>query len=186
MMTPIVNGYGEVEGYVMGDPTLEGARHPLAALHGRRNIAVHPPKWRQPGHAPIAPGVPAPGEGRQTLPLTPDIQNGVFTAAADRITFSARPQTPFKGERPLITVVKTSGAAAIVKCALFAVGKFPQQVELGAFSIEPYGAQGLDLNWAMTQAEPGVLIQMQLFLVGTLAAPDTITVDIQILGREVH
>jgi len=198
MMNPAIPGVvmgGYVmgpEGYVMGaaPPVLHAAPH-HHVTHPQHNVAhlpaVHIPPWIARGM--IAPGMPVPSENRKILPVAPLTQGGTFAAVTDRITYSARPQKRFLGERPVFTIVKIgdNAQASAVLCNLFAVGTNPQQVELGAFGVEDFTGNSLDMNLAMDQCEPGVEIRFDLSLVGPafVDGEDSVFVSIKILGRSV-
>lgn len=198
VMPPVVmgSGVGYVMGpggvgYVMGAPALpaHGHHHGHHGHHAVHMPAVHLPPWLQNGGGMAAPGMPFPQENRKILPLTPQTQNGVFAAVTDRISYQARPQKRFLGERPLVTVVKIgpNALASQVFCSLFAVGTDPQQVELGDFGVEDFTGNALDLNVKMDPCEPGVIIRMDLFLVGPAFTPgtDSVVVAVKALGRSI-
>ncbi len=195
VVSPVVMGPGGVGyvmggGYVMGAPMIHQppAHHPVAHPHATAHMPpVHLPPWLQTPM--IAPGMPRPQENRKILPFEPSNGTGIFAAVTDRITYIARPQKRFLGERPLVTVAKIGpvAAATAVMCSLFAVGTDPQQVELGSFGIEDFSGSALDLNIKMDPCEPGVNIRLDIFLIGGAFTPgtDSIFVGIKALGRSI-
>lgn len=184
MLPPVVHG-----SYVMGDGYVMGAAPHLA--HPAHRVVhappMHVPAWR--AGAMAAPGLSMPKEHRKILPVAPMSQDGIFAAVTDRISFQARPQKAFLGERPVFDIKKvgSNAEATSVRCSLFSVGTEPQQVELGEFSVEDLTGSALDLNMAMNQAEPGMLIRWDLFLVGPAFTPgtDSIAVALKIYGRSI-
>jgi len=141
------------------------------------------PAWRQQ----LAPGVAMPGQGLEPLPLTPSANGGVFDAANPAITFSARPQAPFRAERLLASVRRSAGAGAVLILAqsLF-VGRQLQLVELGAFDIEFFSPTAFGVRLQLVQADPGVLITMPCQ--GGIAVPagETVSVSLMFLGRTIR
>lgn len=175
------------EGDVMGDYTTVGrARRRRRPGHGRKLVALPPkPGWRNQ----LAPGVPMPGEGLQPLPLTPNLNNGVFTAGFTAIQFTARPQAPFHPERLLASVRRTGTAAAgnIITAQNMFVGRDLQLVEIGAFDVEFFSAQAFGVRLQLDAAQPGVLIRIDCTAVGsTLTTTDTLAVSLMFLGRSIR
>ncbi len=115
---------GEMLGIdTMGDDDLDGmdtvgmSRRARKALALRRRRAHHrgfhlmaKPNWRM---GQIAPGVQAPREGLEPLPLVADNGTGTFVAGTSTLNFRARPQRPFRPERLLAQVFRTGASAAV-------------------------------------------------------------------------
>src|SRR5215472_13388800 len=125
-------GYPRVIGYVAGgygypgtgiygvDPAtgapVAPAVHPMAVhqhgglpVHGPPGPVIHSPGWRPM----LAPGSPPLGEGHVPLPMNPETFGGSWgnttgggAPAGTTITFSSRPQKPFKTSRLLIRGTK--------------------------------------------------------------------------------
>lgn len=167
---------------VLGADDDVGARRVLSRPKSRMLRLPPRPQWR----SQLAPGVPMPGQGRELLPLTPSANNGVFTAAVTSITFSARPQAPFRAERMLTTVRRSGAAGTIILGQSIFVGRSLQLVELGSFDIEQFGPAGLDLSMYLVPAEPGVLIQIPCIANPAPAGADTVAVAIAFLGRTIR
>jgi hypothetical protein len=165
------------------DDDIEGDDFAVVGAGRRKRLVRLPkrPKWRDRN---AAPGVPLPGEGMEPLPLTPNLNGGVFNAANLAINFEARPQRPFRGERPLATVVLAGGAAGIVVCDGIFVGTNLQLVELGSFDVAFFAPTAFGVRLALVQAEPGVLIRLPLRFVGAIGG-GTATVSILMLGRTI-
>lgn len=166
----------DLDGSVLGDATVGAARRRTLALPKR-------PAWRRQ----LAPGVPVPGQGLQPLPLRPTTNNGVFTDAVQVISFEARPQAPFRAERLLTSVRRSSGAAAVTIVAdnVF-VGRDLQLVELGSFDIEFFSPTAFGVRLALVQAEPGVLIRIDTRAVIPVPADETVTVSMLFLGHTIR
>lgn len=135
----------------------------------------------------IAPGVAVPGEGLEPLPLAPQANGGVFTAAFPNINFEGRPQAPFRGERLLVSVTRTAGAAAVrALCSGIFVGRALQQAELNNFDIEFFGPTAFGVRLKFVQAEPGVLIRLPILASIAVPAGESMTVTMMLLGHTVR
>jgi hypothetical protein len=144
-----------------------------------------PPGWRA---AQQAPGVMAPTE--QLLPLGFQSLDSGFTFVSGGGTtkaFLARPQKPFRGERLLVVVTKSAGAAATqVLIGSIFVGTDLQVVSAAPLPAEVFGATAFGVRLAMTSAQPGIDIFVNTALSGpALAVGETITVTITMLGRAI-
>lgn len=196
-------GITETEGYVAGvgedEPALVrvGPNHPLHPRHrgrGHRGASSHSgghpinsPPWRPMN----APGSPPLGEGHVPLPLNPEAFNGTWgaggAAAGVTITFSARPQKPFKTTRFLVTGTKSGPTAIGRLTGQIFVGTDLQQGELGNIDLESLGAGGSFDTWvSMKQAEPGVWIRCQATLTAFPVSPDFEIYTITAIGHYLH
>jgi hypothetical protein len=149
-------------------------------------VAMPPrPVWRPQ----VAPGVPYPNEGMQPLPLVPNTANGVFAAATQTITFTARPQVPFRAERLLVTV-RRAGAATVNGVVLLAssffVGRNNQLVQTGSFDIEQFSATAFGVRLLLDAAEPGIEIAMTVAASPAVVGTDTLACALLILGRSIR
>src|SRR5512144_684874 len=122
----------QVVGYTDdGYPIVVGARrrgnHPT--------IQLTRPDWR---NGQVAPGVIAPDEGLETLPMG----NFTYTASAQVNTFSGQVQKPFRGERWLIRVVRTGASAVGVILAQLFAGTDLAQLDVAAIDLESLAAGG--------------------------------------------
>jgi hypothetical protein len=177
-----VMGEDEVVGYDMNGEEIIGRRKRRRAGGGGQMIKVPPkPAWRNQ----LAPGVPMPGQGQQPLPLRPNLNAGVFTAAFQAISFEARPQVPFKPQRYVTTVRRTGAAGVIIQATSMFVGRDLQLVELGNFDIEQYSPTAFDMTLSLSQAEPGVLISIPCVAVPAVAGADTVAVSMQFIGYSI-
>lgn len=140
------------------------------------------PSWDQSQHG-VSPG---PDEYMWPLPLTPSVNNGVFSATITEITYEGEPQKPYKGER-IVSIVARSGASAggliPVTTSIF-VGTDLQQAQQGNIPVEFWPVNAFGVRMHMKDAKPGVDIELPVILVGgVLAGTDTLTVLLMILGR---
>jgi hypothetical protein len=185
-----------VYGYVAG---ASPAAHPALAVHHPGAIPVHPPPAPQivspPWRPMMAPGSPPLGEGHVMLPLNPETFNGVWGAGATpagagpgvTITFSARPQKPFKATRLIVNATKVGATAVGRLIGQTFVGTDLQQGELGNVDLESIGAATAFDTWiSFKQAEPGVWIRVQATLTAFPTGTDSETYTISSLGHYLH
>jgi len=161
---------------------MQGGRGGFAPPRPNLPPGVQAPPWWK-GTA----GVNQPNEMLHVMPLVPDTNNGVFTAAftASTITFISRPQKPFRGER-IISDIAPFGptASGSPQSTGIFVGVDLQQVEAGNIPLSVWAATAFGVRLAMVDAEPGIEIRIPVVLVGAaLLTTDTVTVSITILGR---
>jgi hypothetical protein len=199
-------------GYVAGHPTHEESPFPGTGMgafgphmiplpmhgpppppyggHFGGGLPIHSPPWR----AMNAPGSPPLGEGHVPLPLNPELFGGSWgnttgggAPAGTVITFSARPQKPFKSSRLLIRGTK-SGATAIGNLiGQSFVGTDLQQGELGFIDLESLGAANAFDTWiSFKQAEPGVWIRVQATLTAFPTGTDFESYTITAIGHYLH
>ncbi len=164
----------DVMGAVMGN--VGGPRH------GRKaTMSVRRPAWRE---GQLAPGVQAPDQGMMPLPLTPLAANGVFSATQAQITFQGQLQKPFRGERVLVSTVRTGATAVGRLLAQVFVGTDLQQADVQGFDIEQIGdTQAFGVRLTMQPAQPGVLIRIITSIDVLPGGADTVKANMQILGR---
>lgn len=171
-------GYDE-----FGEPIVVGARKRKVVRRGRRLVSVQKPRWR---NRQLAPGVIAPDQGMLVLPLTGTVGNQ-FTSAINQITFQGQLQKPFRGERLLVTTVRTGATAVGRLSSLLWVGTDLQQIEIAGFDAEQIGAPAaFGVRLAIKPAQPGVFIRLVSTLTAALGVGDTIDATVSILGRAVH
>lgn len=163
----------------------------------------HPQVVSPPWRPMMAPGSPPLGEGHVPLPLNPEtfaLSSGggaVWGAPAGgggappgtTVTFSARPQKPFKTSRLIVRKSGPNAIGAAVVGQMF-VGTDLQQGELGFFDIETIGAGGSFDTWvSMKQAEPGVWIRIQATLTAfplSTTGTDFVVVTVSAMGHYLH
>lgn len=101
-----------------------------------------------------------------------------WTGAADSAdkTTSITPQAPVRGERLVIDVVATAGAAGLVTVKLLQVGVEPQQADTS--QPAPASMFAKDVTYghiAMQVADPGIRIALTLGITATPGAGETVT-----------
>lgn len=184
-------GYDELEGEdelegddVLGDDvlgmTLVGAGRRRRGRHGGGGRPK--PRWRNQ----MAPGVPVPGYGVFPIPLTPNVNNGIFTGGNTQIEFRAVAQIPFRGERLLARVGRVGATAA--GALVFAnngvhIGIRPQVGVLGPINLEDYQAGAFGVRMVMQPATQGAEIRVFAFCNPAVTGTDTLALSLQILGR---
>ncbi len=153
--------------------------HGAPPRRGRSNIQVQKPGWR---NAVLAPGVNAPDEGMETLPMG----NFTYTAAVQINTFSGQVQVPFRGERWLIRVVRTGASAVGVILAQLFMGKDLAQLDVAQIDLESLANPGsFGTRLTHKPVQPGVFIRAITALSSALVAADTIFVSLQLIGRDI-
>ena len=176
--TSAVVGYDEY-----GEPIVVGRGRKRRRRGRRRAVRVRKPGWRA---RQLAPGVIAPDQGMLILPLVGTVGNQ-FTSAINQITFQGQLQKPFRGERLLVSTVRTGATAVGRLSSLLWVGTDLQQIEINGFDAEQVGAPAaFGVRLAVKPAQPGVFIRLVVTLTVALTAPDTIDATISMLGRAVH
>lgn len=142
---------------------------------------VQRPGWMKPQPAP---GTHIPNEGMVLLPLKPDVNNGVFTPAFTAITFSARPQMPWRGERPVATVARSTGATGVIIDGHgFFVGTTLQQAQQGTFDIEDFDKTAFGVRQYWTPSNSALDVSIDCTVVGTIPAGESVAVRITVHGR---
>lgn len=194
---PRVIGYAPgtgIYGYVVGGDYVVGAE---AAPHpgGIAVRAPHHPQIIQPPWRPMmAPGSPPLGEGHVPLPLNAETFNGSWgntagggAPAGTVITFSGKPQKPFKATRLLVSPTKVGTTAVGRLLGQTYVGTDLQQGELGNIDLETLGAGGSFDTWiSFKQAEPGVWIRVQATLSAFPTGTDFETYNLTVIGHYLH
>jgi hypothetical protein len=197
---PGVSGQGwgappGMHGYVAGAEAPHPMLHPA---HHQHHMPVHgappPVATSAPWRAMVAPGSPPLGEGHVPMPLNPETFGGSWgnttaggAPAGTQITFSARPQKPFKAARLLINGTK-SGATAIGRLVgQTFVGTDLQQGELGNIDLESLGAATAFDTWiSFKQAEPGVWLRVQATLTAYPTGTDFEVYTVTAIGHYLH
>lgn len=168
-----VVGYDD-EGY----PVVVGKRS-----RGRRpgpRVQLTRPGWRS---GQLAPGVIAPDQGLLPLPMG----NFTFALAAQTNTFQGQIQKPFRGERLLVTTVRTGASATGRLLGQMFVGSDLAALDVPPIDIEQIGSPAaFGVRLTMKPAQPGVFIRIVTSLSGALAGADTIFVSVTLLGRLIH
>lgn len=167
-----VIGHDE-EGY----PIVVGRARPR---RGGSTVHVQRPGWRG---SQLAPGVIAPDEGLLPLPMG----NFTFVLAAQTFTFQGQLQKPFRGERLLVSTVRTGASATGRLLGQIFVGTDLAALDIAPIDLEQIGAaNAFGVRLTMKPAQPGVFIRIVTTLSGALAGADTIFATVQLLGRNIH
>lgn len=177
---------GDVLGDVLGeDAELDGDMAVVGA-RGRRGamLRVPPrPAWRRQ----IAPGVAMPGQGLEPLPLVPDAGAGIFTPALSSITWTATPQRPFRAERLICRVARSSGAGGVVVLAqAILIGAQLAQVDAGAIDLEAFAPTAFGVRLNLPPTTPGMRIVLPCNAAPAVPAGETVAVTLTLLGRVIR
>jgi hypothetical protein len=182
----------EVEGDVMGMQVVgyDDDGEPIVTGASRRRrggtIRVRRPGWRD---TQLAPGVIAPDQGLLPLPLN-GVTGNVFSTATSTdtaITFQGQIQKPFRGERLLVSTVRTGASAVGRLLSQLFVGTDLQQLDIGGFDAEQVGTpNAFGVRLTMKPAQPGVFIRLVTTLTSAVTGTDTILATVTLLGRLVH
>jgi len=185
-------GDGEVIGSVMGGEVIgydEYGQPVVGAKRRRRRrprggvVRVHKPGWRS---TQLAPGVQVPQQGLLPLPLA-GVPTSIFTATQNNITFEGQIQKPFRGERLLVSTVRTGTTATGRLISQLFVGTDLNQLDVPGFDAEQVGdPNAFGVRLAMKAAQPGVFIRLVVNLSNALTGADTIFCSVSILGRAIH
>lgn len=172
------DGSTQVVGYDRGG-------YPIVVGKARRprqggTIQVQKPGWRS---TQVAPGVIAPDQGLLPLPLG----SVNFALATQTFTFQGQVQKPFRGERLLVSTVRTGTSAVGRLLGQIFVGSDLAALDVPPVDLEQIGSpQAFGVRLTMKPAQPGVFIRIVTSLSSALAGSDTIFATIQLLGRNVH
>lgn len=179
---------GDVMGNYQGGASVVGyddEGYPIVVGRGPRrrggaNIQVQKPGWR---NSQVAPGVIAPDQGLLPLPMG----NFTFALAAQTFTFQGQVQKPFRGERLLVTTVRTGTSAVGRLLGQMFVGSDLAALDVPPVDIEQIGSPtAFGVRLTMKPAQPGVFIRIVCSLSSALAGSDTIFTSVQLLGRNIH
>lgn len=168
-------GGAQVVGYDShGYPVVVGA-----ARRGGPSIRLTKPGWRK---TQVAPGVIAPDQGLLPLPMG----NFTYVLATQINTFQGQVQKPFRGERWLISVVRTGASAVGRILAQLFVGTDLAQLDVQSVDLEQLARpDAFGVRTTLKPAQPGVFIRAVTTLSSPLAGADTIFASLQLLGRNV-
>ena len=184
---------GDVMGDVMGDDddSVSGVEivgyddetgAPIVSGRSRRRgprVQLEKPGWRS---SQLAPGVIAPDQGMLPLPL------GSFTyvLASQTNTFVGQVQKPFRGERLLVTTVRTGTSAVGRVMGQMFVGSDLAALDVPSVDLEQIGApNAFGVRLTMKPIQPGVQFRIITSLSNALTGTDSIFCTIQLLGRNI-
>lgn len=183
-----VMGYGGPMGNYQGGASVVGyddEGYPIVVGRGPRrrgsaNIQIQKPGWRQ---SQVAPGVIAPDQGLLPLPMG----NFTFVLAAQTFTFQGQVQKPFRGERLLVSTVRTGTTAVGRLLGQIFVGSDLAALDVPPIDIEQIGSpNAFGVRLTMKPAQPGVFIRIVCALSSALTGTDSIFTSVQLLGRNIH
>ena len=166
-----------------GEPVVVGARRrrrrPVRRSRAHR-VRVVKPRWRT---SQLAPGVIAPDQGMLPLPLSAENGN-TFDLTHQTLTFQGTVQKPFRGERLLVTTVRTGTSATGRLLAQLFVGTDLQQLDVSRFDLEQVGdPNAFGVRLTMKPVQPGVFIRIDTTLSNAITTTDTIFAAVTLLGR---
>lgn len=153
-----------------------------------QGCTINQPDWAK---CNIGPGVQLPQEQLFPLPLASTTGVNVFTAGGPTvITLTARPQKPFRGERPVSMVTRIAAATGSTVAGVvpvirggIRVGTAPQVASANDMPLEFLDRSSFGVRQMLMAAEPGIDINVDIALVGpALATGDSITVFLTIFG----
>jgi hypothetical protein len=183
----------DLDGDVMGDD-LDGmavvGRRVIRARTGAMARLARKPDWR---HGIVTPGIALPRQGMEMLTFVPDSNGGVFdtTNIGALITFTARPQRPYRPERLVAFVSRTADAVAgvpagfVLSDGIF-VGTALNQLTRGEFNIEVYGPTAFGVRMSLSEASPGIDITIKCRLTIPPVGTQAVGVSLQFLGRSLR
>jgi hypothetical protein len=147
----------------------------------KSTIQVQRAEWRE--HQ-LAPGVQAPDQGMVPLGLAPSNGTGVFALGVTQLDYVGKLQKPFRGERIMARVVRVGASATGTLLAQIFVGTDLQQGSIRGVNIENIGdVNGFGVRMTMSPAQPGVEFTFVVRPTVALAGADTISLDIEVMGR---
>jgi hypothetical protein len=187
VMGDVMGGYGGPMGNYDGGAQVVGyddEGYPVVVGKGPRRrrptVQLAKPGWRQ---GQLAPGVIAPDQGLLPLPMG----NFTFNLANQTNTFQGQIQKPFRGERLLVTTVRTGTTSVGRILGQIFVGSDLAALDVAPVDIEQIGSPAaFGVRLTMKPAQPGVFIRIVCTLSSALTTTDTIFVSCQLLGRLIH
>lgn len=145
-------------------------------------VAVQRPGWR---NGQVAPGVQAPAQGLVPITFQPQ-EAQQFSATVSFLTFTAKTQVPFRGERLLVEVLREGVSATGRLIGQMFMGIGLQQANIQGFDIETVGrSDAFGVRMAMQPIEPGVDGNILVRLSTPLAGADVIRVGITVMGKNI-
>ena len=129
---------------------------------------------------PAVPGVPS--IGARTFPL--GLGSHTFLpAAATTHKFTVSPQKPFKGQRLVAVVNRSSGAVSeLLTITEFNVGSSNQLVSSGDLPLEGFIPGAFDVQMALDPATPGIDIIVDIGISAAPGAGESVSIALMIIG----
>lgn len=180
----------DLDGDDMEGMDVVGRRVVRRARTGAMVRLASKPAWRQ---GIVTPGIALPRQGLEMLTFVPDSNNGIFDTGniGALITFTARPQRPFRPERLVAFVSRTADAVAgvpagfVLSDGIF-VGTTLNQLTRGEFNIEVYGPTAFGVRMSLSEASPGIDITIKTRLTIAPTGTQAVGVSLQFLGRSLR
>lgn len=146
----------------------------------REELEGRLPAWLQASAQ--VPGSPSAAELLSPLGLG----GGTLTSTSPSLQLEASPQRPFRGERLIIDVRRSAGAANIpVVVRALKVGENSQFVGSSGVPADVFRPDAFGVRLAMSAATPGILIVLALDAGATIPVGETIDISAAIIGRAV-
>lgn len=184
-----LQGYDDLEGEdmmgedMMGDDEMIG----LALRRGqrRRVMALGPkPPWRR---GIITPGVNAPRDAREMLPLTPDRNNGLFDSTNGGINFVGRPQRPFQPLRLIANIRRSAGANGVaIRAATIIVGTDNNLVQISDFDLDTFAPTAVGVGLKLQQAVPGIEVRIPVQATPAVPVGESVACNLIFIGRSIQ
>lgn len=110
---------------------------------------------------------------------------GTLSNVLNSVILTAKPQRPFRGERLLISLARSSGASVVpVRVSEFKIGENSQLVGAGLLPAEAFDPAAFGVRLAMSASAPGIDIVLRLETdQGAVPAGESISVTAAIIGR---
>lgn len=167
--------------YPLARPEEAGVTEPRVVELIDEQLSLRLPAWFQ-GASRV------PGSSDQAQLMSPlGLGVGTLTTAVNVVTLTAQPQRPFRGERLLVGLARSSGASVVpVRITEFKIGENSQLVGAGALPADAFDPQAFGVRLAMSPSAPGIQIVLRLETdVAAVPAGESISVTGAIIGRAV-
>lgn len=132
--------------------------------------------------------IAVPGATTDPLLMSPLALEAVtLNSTTPAANLEANPQRPFKGERLIVVVTRSSGAANVpVNIVGFNIGANSQFVGSGEIPAETFAPDAEGVRLSMSDAAPGVNITLRVQAGTSIPAGESIAVAATIIGRAVQ
>jgi len=132
---------------------------------------------------PFAPGVPKIGPRLQPLPFTvTTFAAGTAAGTVQQVT--ADTQKPFRGERLVVVLDRSAGAAAVgINISRIQVGVDLQQAGIGQVPAAAFGATAVGVRMVADANEPGVRVAIDYTNIIAVPAGESVSVSTVWFGR---
>lgn len=108
--------------------------------------------------------------------------SATLNAATPTVTLTAQPQRAFRGERLVLAVQRSAGAAGVaVLLSDFTIGDYKQLVGGGSLPADVFASDAFGVRLMLDASIPGVLYSITLS--ATVAGADSIIVSGAVIGR---